>query len=443
MRILHTSDWHVGRSLHRISRLDETRAALTEISEIAEREQVDAIVVCGDVFENLSPTAEAEDVVYEALERFSIQGLSIVLVTGNHDHPGRWKALTNILRRVNVHVASDFHPADDGGIIEISSRDGRETLQVATVPWVSERRMYGMAELMGGGESSYQSYAQGMGDAIKNLCEGFDGHKANMLAGHLFISGSIPSGTERPLTMGEIYAVTPNAIPPTVQYAALGHVHRAQDGPGVATPCRYAGSILALDFGDVDRGTQVSPQKTVEIVDVEPGKPAKHRSVILSSGKRLRDIRGTLDELSSLQTEPEKEWLRVTLTCEGPQPGLSDQVRQMLPNALAVQIELPSPDQVEPTDIRSKSARELFAAYLAGRYPSEPNLELLDLFDSLLTEAEGELRAGQLTVFDEPEGPDVVATDVPAPVSPEPDAVDVAPEAVENLEAELAPAASA
>jgi DNA repair protein SbcD/Mre11 len=379
MRVLHTGDWHVGRTLSRVSRLDETREVLAEVVDIAARESVDAVVVCGDVFEHLSPSAEAEQVVYEALEALSRHAIPVVLLAGNHDHPGRWHALGPLFRRFHIHVVDDLRTADDGGIIELSSRDGKQALQVAAVPWVSERRMFKSHDMMGGGELTYQSYADGMSKAMHTLCDCLDPQKCTMLAAHIFISGTQASGSERELGISDLYAVTPNAIPTTVQYAALGHVHKPQKGVGVSIPCRYAGSLLQVDFGE--RGQQ----KSVMIVDLEPGKPAQIREVPLQSGRKLREITGTLDDLERYRHEGDTSYLKVTLLCDGPQPGLSDQVRELLPNALIVKLEYPDlPDQ-EAADVRLEP-RQLFEAYLMGRYASPPSPELLDLFESLLAE---------------------------------------------------------
>lgn len=396
MKILHTSDWHVGRTLSRIPRLEETRAALNEVSDIAGREAVDALIVCGDIFEHLTPSAEAEQVVYETLERFCDQGLAVVLITGNHDHPGRWRALSPLLRRFSVLVCDDLRGPQEGGIVEVSSRDGKETLQVAAVPWVSERRSYTAVDLMGSSEKSYQSYADSMATAMRALCEGFRPGACHLLAGHFFITGAVVSESERALTIGDIYAVTPNAIPTTVQYAALGHVHKPQKGPHVPVPCRYSGSLLQLDFGEAGQ------EKSVSIIELTPGKPAKVKEARLRSGRRLVDVAGSLEALASYENDVEGTYLRVTVTCDGPQSGLSDQVRDLLPNALIVKLEYPDDQGVVAVDISTKKPRELFDGYLRGRYQTEPSVQLLDAFDQLLVEVSGEsgTTAGQLSLMD-------------------------------------------
>jgi len=126
VRILHTGDWHVGKTLARRSRIDEARAALDEVFTIAVEREVDALLVCGDVFEHLSPSPEAEEVVYTALARFEDERISVVLLPGNHDQPQRWRALEPLLARFAVHVVPEVRRPERGGIVEIRQRTTRQ-----------------------------------------------------------------------------------------------------------------------------------------------------------------------------------------------------------------------------------------------------------------------------------------------------------------------------
>ncbi|HZT97574.1 MAG TPA: exonuclease SbcCD subunit D C-terminal domain-containing protein [Chloroflexota bacterium] len=397
MKLLHTGDWHVGRSLGRVSRLEETRAALSEMAGIAESEDVDVVLVCGDVFEHQSPSAEAEQVVYEALLRFGRDGRSVVLLAGNHDHPGRWRALAPLLQRFDIHVVDDLRRATDGGIIDIRSRDGKELMQIAAIPWVSERRLFEGRALMSG-EKPYTSYAEGMGAAVKELCDHFSADACRILAGHLYISGTVPSGSERPLVVGDTYAVLPNAVRETnAQYIALGHVHRPHQV--IETPlCRYAGSPIRLDFGEVKE------QKSVTVVEVHPGLPVAAHEVPLRSLKLFLDLHCTLDELEGFREEAKDAYVRVKLKCGGPAPGLSDQVREIIPGALIISLDYPEKSLPDAVDVRSKTPRQLFEGYLSVRSEAEPDPELLGLFDSLLAEVSASPSGGRLW-SDEAEGP--------------------------------------
>lgn len=381
MRLLHTGDWHVGKTLARRSRLDEAREAIESVAAVAVDESVDAVLVCGDVFEHQNPSPEAEQVVYDALLRFEAEKIPVVLLAGNHDHPQRWRALEPLLSRFSVHVVPEVRRPELGGIVEIPAKDGSTSVQIAALPWVTERRLIGAAELMGLAEQPYQTYAAEVARLVEALCAAFDPSKCNVLAAHMYVSGAKPAGSERALTIGDVFAVAPQAIPATAQYAALGHVHRPQRVPGVSVPARYAGSLLQLDFGEAGQ------EKTIVLVDLQPGKPASVAEIPLAAGRQLIDVRGTLDELEQLRGTFDDAFLRVFLICERPQPGLGDQVRELLPNALEVRLEYERLDvERQRLDVRELTARELFERYYRERHAAEADPDLLGLFDRLLDE---------------------------------------------------------
>jgi exonuclease SbcD len=381
VRLLHTGDWHVGKTLARRSRIEEAREALEAVVSVAVEHEVDVVLVCGDVFEHLAPSPEAEQVVYEALVRFEERRIPVVLVAGNHDHPQRWRAVEPLLARFAVYVVPDVRRPERGGIVEIAGRDGSTTVQVAALPWVTERRLVGAAELMGLAEQPYLTYATEVARLLEALCGSFDPKKCNIVAAHLYVSGAKPAGSERPLTIGDLFAVAPQAIPATAQYVALGHVHRPQRVPGVPAPARYAGSLLQLDFGEAGQ------KKSLVLVDIQPGKPAKVEEIPIRVGRQLIDIRGTLDELEQFRDTLDQAYARVFLVCEGPQPGLGDQVREILPNALEVRLEY---EREEPNadreGIKHLTPRELFERYYRARHAADPEEELLDLFVRVLDE---------------------------------------------------------
>jgi exonuclease SbcD len=202
-----------------------------------------------------------------------------------------------------------------------------------------------------------------------------------VLTAHLYVSGAKPAGSERALTIGDLFAVAPQAIPATAQYVALGHVHRPQRVPGVAVPARYAGSLLQLDFGEAGQ------EKSLVLVDLVPGKPAKVDEIPISAGRRLIDVRGTLDELEKYRETVDDAFLRVFLVCDRPQPGLGDQVRELLPNTLEVRLEYERQEADGPRiDVKQLTPRELFERYYRDRHAAEAENELLDLFDRILDE---------------------------------------------------------
>ena len=379
MRFLHTADWHVGKPLARRQRLDEAEAALKEMVAIAAAEKVDAVLVCGDVYEYLAPAPEAEAIVYETLVALEHLRIPVVVIPGNHDAPKRWSAIAPLLQRFSVYVVPEVRRPERGGVVEIAARDGTKA-QIAALPWVTDRRIVSAVEMMGLAEAPNQLYADEMGRLMKAMCAGLDPKKCTLFAGHLFVSGAALGGGERSLTIGQTYGVTAPALP-QVQYVALGHVHRPQRVPGAAIPARYAGSLLQLDFGETEQ------KKSVAVVEVTPGRPAEAREIPVTAGKQLRDVAGTMAELERHAETKDSAFLRVTLKCDGPRPGLADDVRERLPNAVEVKLDFPRTAAEAPITLRGLSPRDQFAGYYAGRHGVPAGDAMLDLFEELVEAA--------------------------------------------------------
>src|SRR4051794_17037813 len=122
MKLLHTGDWHVGRTLHRRQRLDECAAVLQEVTEIARSEQVDVVLVCGDVFEHFAPSAEAERIVYGTLLALRATGAEVIVIPGNHDYAKRFGAVEEVFSAAGVRVVPEVRRPSQGGIVKVTAR---------------------------------------------------------------------------------------------------------------------------------------------------------------------------------------------------------------------------------------------------------------------------------------------------------------------------------
>lgn len=383
MRLLHTGDWHVGKTLRGRSRLAEIDDALREVVGIANQESVDAVLVAGDVYEHRVPAPEADGLVFEAFLRLHEAGIPVVVIPGNHDSALRLEAHAKLLSRVGTTAVPRVAPPDRGGMVEIQSRDGGERALVACLPFVPERRFGDAAALFDATEDWFLSYAEGMGRLMAAYAEPFTADAVNVLLAHLFTDGAIPGGGEHQITIGLEYAVSPSRLPATASYVALGHVHRPQPVRGAPAPTRYAGSLLQLDFGEREQ------TKSVAIVEATAGRPAKVREVALSAGRRLLDVAGTLEDVLARGEQLRDAYLRVFLETDGPVPGIAERVRDALPNAVDVSLRYERrDDRDDGPALSSLAPREQFLAYYRREHGvDEVPADLLRAFDELLEDA--------------------------------------------------------
>ena len=380
MRLLHTSDWHVGRTIQGRSRADEFEAVLDELVRIATAERVDAVLVSGDLFDHRVAHADAERLIFETLARLVVERIHIVAIPGNHDPADRWDAFRPLLEPLGVHVVPFVRPPDEGSVVEISSRDGTERLVAACVPFVPERKLGSAAALFAGSEHWSMAYAQGVGDLFEAMSRAFRPDAVNVLMAHCFATDVQLGGGENELTVTLDYAVPPARFPGTATYIALGHVHKPQAIGGSPAPARYAGSLLQLDFGEREQ------RKSVTLVEAAPGKPARIRVVPLTAGRQLIDVAGTLDELRAQAATFGDAWLRVTVRTDGPVPGIADEVRQILPSAVIVRSEHPRLEDAEPTEpVAGLAPREQFVRYYRAKHAAETPAGILAAFDEVRT----------------------------------------------------------
>ena len=245
----------------------------------------------------------------------------MVVIAGNHDNARRLKAVAPLLALGNVRVVTEARSPDTGGFERLTIGD--ETLNLALLPFVSQRGIIRAADLMEGAAFEHANvYADRMRVLIEHLSAGFNGDSVNVIVAHGFVHGGSAGGGERGAHLVEEYAVASQAFPASASYVALGHLHRPQKIAGGA-PIHYCGSPLQLDFGE-QRQT-----KQVNVVDVEPGKPAKVTNVALSSGRGLLTISGTLAELRESKDELDGLWVRARVD-EPRRPDLADDVRALL-----------------------------------------------------------------------------------------------------------------
>jgi exonuclease SbcD len=369
MRLLHTSDWHVGRKIRGRSRADEHRGVLSEIVGIAGEERVDVTLVAGDLFDISSPSPEDEAIVYRALLDLAEVG-PVVVIGGNHDSAARLEAVKPLLELGRIAVVARPTRPEDGGQMAFESLD----LVVAALPFVSQRAIVKAAEIM---DLDPDQHAQGFEERLRRiiggLTKGMAPDRVNVVAGHLTVYGAETGGGERESHIFG-YAIPPQAFPGSLSYVALGHLHRQQRVPASA-PVWYSGSPMQLDFGEVN------DTKGVLVVDIEPGKPASVAARPIAGGTRLVQIRGSLEQVLARAPEVEGAYVKVVLE-EKARSGLNEEVREAIPGAVDVIVARPEHQSPKAQAQRSgRSPVELFETYLSSRGVDDP--EVVDLFREL------------------------------------------------------------
>ena len=375
VRVLHTSDWHVGKLLRGQSRADEHAAVLAEIADVAGREAVDLVLVAGDLFETSAPGPESEQIVYRALLQLA-EVAPVVVVSGNHDNPRRLQAVAPLLSLGRVTVLGHVARPDDGGVVERTVAG--TPVRLALLPFVSKRGIVRADALMRDDVFELnQAYDDRVRAIVANLCQGFSADAVNLVCGHLFAAGGTMGGGERSAHTVMDYSVGALAFPVAAQYVALGHLHRAQDIPG-PTRIRYCGSPLQLDFGET------TDAKSVTVVDLEPVAPAAAREVTLTAGRRLRTLTGTIAELDAARGSTGDDFLRVVVT-DSRRAGLADEIRQWFDHAVDVVVRVPEQDRPARTNRPADATpSQLFGAYLVEAGIDDPRL--VPAFESLLDE---------------------------------------------------------
>jgi DNA repair protein SbcD/Mre11 len=381
VKILHTSDWHVGKVLKGQSRAEEHKQVLAGVIDIARRERPDLVIIAGDLYDTAAPTPEATRLVTRALTALRRTGADVVAIGGNHDNGPALDALRPWAEAAGITLRGGVREDPAEHVIDGTTAGG-ERWRLAALPFLSQRyavRAVEMYELTTA--ETTQTYADHLGRILARLTEGFDEpDRVHLVTAHLTVVGAATGGGERDAHTIMGYAVPASFFPGTAHYVALGHLHRAQRVQGPC-PIRYSGAPLAVDFGEQENVPAVT------LVEVTTTTAARIREEPVTAATALRTVRGTLAQLAEIT--PPEGWLRVYVR-EQPRAGLREEVQQLLPRALEIRIDpelVPAPGTGTRVAQRSgRSPRQLFADYLDSRGHADEGVR--ELFDELLEEVD-------------------------------------------------------
>jgi exonuclease SbcD len=398
MKLLHTSDWHLGRTALGKSRIEDFDAVLREIIGIARDSEPDVILHTGDLFDASRPAVTDMRQGISALQALA-RVAPVVVLAGNHDSPALFRLFALIANGLSageaqagngrIHFIDQAHTPDRGGILDLPARRDQR-MRLAPLPFVHANRFL---DEFRSPLTATRDYADHLRDVQADLHRGLlAGYRPEddvlVFAAHLYIEGALPSRSERQLELTDTYATAAAALPP-VAYAALGHIHRPQAIARTGFPTHYAGSPLQLDFGEVGE------TKSLVLVTAEPSRPAHPEVVPLTAGRPLREISGTLDDLARLAERIGTALVKVIVDTEQPTPHLAEKVAELLPDATVVRVEercaatrVEALDRSADDGAAEPDLTDLFHDYLAriGTRGAAAQ-HVLDSFTDLLAEA--------------------------------------------------------
>lgn len=336
MKILHTSDWHIGRTLYGRKRYAEHEAFLNWLAGLVEDEGVDVLLVAGDVFDTSTPSNHAQGLYYRFLCRVAgAPGHAVIVIAGNHDSPSFLNAPRELLKSLHVHVVgcACASPADE--VVVLSGPDHEPRLIVCAVPYLRDRDIR-VAEAGESVEDKERKIVEGIRSHYRLVCGAAEQRRAGLTRpvpivamGHLFASGgrTIDGDGVRELYIGSLAQVRTDVFPACIDYLALGHLHIPQTVGG-SDFIRYSGSPLPMGFGEAQQ------EKGVVIVEFS-GKEPQVRKVPVPGFQELMTLQGDWQTISQgiegLKAGGSTAWLEIVY--EGSE--IAGSLRERLDEAVA------------------------------------------------------------------------------------------------------------
>ncbi|MFE0426391.1 exonuclease SbcCD subunit D [Streptomyces sp. NPDC058953] len=299
MRLLHTSDWHLGRSLHRVSMLDAQSAFLDHLVDAARAHAVDAVLVAGDVYDRAVPPLAAVELFDRTLHRLAAAGVPTVMISGNHDSARRLGVAAGLIERAGIHLRT----GPDGCAVPVVLADTYGDVALYGVPYLEPALV---KDAFGVERTGHEAVVAAAMDRIRADLAGRPPGTRSVVLAHAFVVGGTASDSERDITVGGVAAV-PSAVFDGVDYAALGHLHGCQT---ITDRVRYSGSPLAYSF------SEAAHRKSMWLVDLGADGAVTAERIDCPVPRPLARLTGRIDDLlSDPAHEPyEDAFVEATLT---------------------------------------------------------------------------------------------------------------------------------
>ena len=405
LKILHTADWHLGKRLQEYSRIAEQKLVLEEICQIADQEEVDLVLLAGDIFDTFNPSHEAVELLYKTLRRLSKNGTRpVVAISGNHDSSQFVEAPDPLARELGILFYSRYDSIiscgtldggmeisqSDSGFVELRLPKLDFPIRILLAPYANEVSLRTYL----GEENREEAFRELLGQNWQQLADRYCDEKGvNLFMGHFFFveegSTTTPDAepeSERPiLHVGGTQSLFTQQLPSQIQYAALGHLHRYQTVSKSPGPVVYSSSPLAYSFSEADQ------EKNVVLIQAKPNEPVQYRPIPLKQGRPLYKVSfdNLPDTLAWLEGHPfcyveitfltdesiDASTRKAILKAHDGIVNLIPQLRQTSDQAQ---------DELRAEDL-SRDMESLFRLFYTSEKGQEPNAQLVELFKEVLS----------------------------------------------------------
>jgi exonuclease SbcD len=404
MKIIHTSDWHLGKTLDGFSRLAEQEEFIEEFVQLVNEQEADLVIIAGDIYDSSNPPARAETLFYNAVKRLSNFGKrAILVVAGNHDNPERLEAAAPLAKEHGIIILGSprslaeigtygsFKIIDAGeSFVEIELNN--EKAVIITLPYPSERRLEEILTEDLGEVERQRTYSQRVGEIFQKLSLRYREDTINLAVSHIFLLGGESTDSERPIQLGGSFAVELDKLPNKAQYIALGHLHKTQRFNIKGTEVIYSGSPIQYSKSERNNCNCVYAieVKARSVAVIEKLFLRNYKPIEVWKCSSIQDVLNKCEELS------EKDmWVYIEVKTD--RVLLQEEIKEMkrlrrdIIEIIPKMDGLDDQEDIEYESLSSKSMKEVFEEFYKKQRLVEPTEELTSLFLSITSgEEEGE-----------------------------------------------------
>lgn len=388
MRFIHTSDWHLGKNLEGNSRIEEQKKFCFDFIELVEKNNIDMVIIAGDIYDTANPSAEAEKLFYSTVSKIASNGKRcVVVIAGNHDSPERIEAASSLAYEQGIllfgNPLSSTKVGEFNGFKIVDAKKGMtkiiingEKINLLTLPYPSEKRLNDAFEVKSD-EDRQKTYSQKIGEIFRELQENFDEDSINITVSHIFVVGGESSDSERPIQLGGSLLVERKDLPNKSDYIALGHLHKPQKASEIGF-AYYSGS--PLQYSKSER----IYTKGAKIVEINKGEKPKIEDIMFKNYKpiELFKCNGIQEALEISDKNKDRDiWSYFEIkTDEVINQEDIKYMKKNMPDIIEIKPIISYQQEERVIDLKTKSMAELFRDFYIFNKGVEPKGDVMDMF---------------------------------------------------------------